>query len=151
MAFTHHKYHILTSYYCVNFAIMETSMIRIFLLLVLVVIIISSCGMSLPATTTTTVPATVPTTTQTITTPTAQQPTVTVVNELVVTMRAMNMEQTICVGAQIGKERVPQIVQSGALPNATEVAIITQCVTASMPLINGMYTPTPGNHSINTP
>jgi hypothetical protein len=31
------------------------------------------------------------------------------------------------------------------------VAIITQCVTASMPLINGMYTPTPGNNSINTP
>ena len=121
-------------------------MIRIFLLLVLVVIISSSCGLSLPATTTT-----VPTTTQTITTPTAQQPTAIIKNDLIVTMRAMNMEQTICVGAQIGKERIPQIVQSRAHPNATEVSIITQCVTASMPLINGMYTPTPGNHSINTP
>ena len=127
-------------------------MIRIFLLLVLVVIFSNSCGMSPPATSiNSTVPATIPTTTQTITTPTAQQPTATIKNDLVVTMRAMNMEQTICVGAQIGKERIPQIVQSRAHPNATEVAIITQCVTASMPLINGMYTPTPSNRSINTP
>lgn len=119
-------------------------MIRIFLFLALVASISSSCRMSLPTTlTNTTVPATVPTTTQTITTPTAQQPTATVINALVLTMRAMNMEQKICVGAQIGKKRVPQIVQSGELPNATEVAIITQCATASMPLINGMYTPTP--------
>jgi len=125
-------------------------MIRIFLLLALVVIFSNSCGLSLPATTTT-VPATIPTTTQTISTPTAQQPTATIKNDLIVTMHAMNMEQTICVGAQIGKERIPQIVQSRAHPNATEVSIIKQCVTASMPLINGMYTPTPGNHSINTP
>ena len=134
-------------------------MIRFFLLLALVVISSSSCGMSLPATTTntttqspvtdtptnTTAPATITTTAQTITTPTAQQPTVTVINELVATMRAMNMEQKICVGGQIGKERVPQIVQSGEIPNATEVAIITQCATASMPLINGMNNPAPAN------
>ena len=139
-------------------------MIRFFLLLALVVISSSSCGMSLPATTTntttqspvtdtptnTTAPVTVTTTAQTITTPTAQQPTVTVINELVATMRAMNMEQKICVGVQIGKERVPQIVQSGEIPNATEVAIITQCATASMPLINGMPTPMPGN-TLNQP
>jgi hypothetical protein len=134
-------------------------MIRFFLFLALVVISSSSCGMSLPATTTntttqspatdtptnTTAPVTVTTTAQTITTPTAQQPTVTVINELVATMRAMNMEQKICVGGQIGKERVPQIVQSGEIPNATEVAIITQCATASMPLINGMNNPAPAN------
>lgn len=134
-------------------------MIRFFLLLALVVISSSSCGMSLPATTTntttqspvtdtptnTTAPVTVTTTAQTITTSTAQQPTVTVINELVATMRAMNMEQKICVGVQIGKERVPQIVQSGEIPNATEVAIITQCATASMPLINGMNNPAPAN------
>ena len=133
-------------------------MIRTFLLWAVVAFISSSCGMSLPATTTNTttqspatdtpntaVPATVTTTAQPITTPTAQQPTVTVINELVATMRAMNMEQKICVGVQIGKERVPQIVKSGEIPNATEVAIITQCATASMPLINGMNNPAPAN------
>lgn len=133
-------------------------MIRIFLLWAVVALISSSCGMSLPATTTNTttqspatdtpntaVPATVTTTAQTIITPTAQQPTATVINELVATMRAMNMEQKICVGGQIGKERVPQIVQSGEIPNATEMAIITQCATASMPLINGTNNPAPAN------
>ena len=132
-------------------------MIRIFLLLALVVIS-SSCGMSPTATTTNTttqspatdtpntaVPATVTTTAQPITTPTAQQPTVTVINELVATMRAMNMEQKICVGGQIGKERVPQIMQAKTTANATEVAVINRCATASMPLINGANNPAPAN------
>ena len=134
-------------------------MIRIFLLLALVVISSSSCGMSLPVTTTntttqspvtdtptnTTAPVTVTTTAQTITTSTAQQPTVTVINELVATMRAMNMEQKICVGGQIGKERVPQIMQAKTTANATEVAVINRCATASMPLINGANNPAPAN------
>ena len=134
-------------------------MIRIFLLLALVVISSSSCGMSLPVTTTntttqspvtdtptnTTAPTTITTTAQTITTPTAQQPTVTVINELVATMRAMNMEQKICVGGQIGKERVPQIMQAKTTANATEVAVINRCATASMPLINGANNPAPAN------
>ncbi|MCX6016411.1 MAG: hypothetical protein NT020_12630 [Chloroflexales bacterium] len=134
-------------------------MIRFFLLLALVVISSNSCGMSLPVTTTntttqspvsdtptnTTAPAIITTTAQTITTPTAQQPTVTVINELVATMRAMNMEQKICVGGQIGKERVPQIMQAKTTANATEVAVINRCATASMPLINGANNPAPAN------
>ena len=134
-------------------------MIRFLLLLALVVISSNSCGISLPVTTTntttqspvtdtptnTTAPAIITTTAQTITTPTAQQPTVTVINELVATMRAMNMEQKICVGGQIGKERVPQIMQAKTTANATEVAVINRCATASMPLINGANNPAPAN------
>ncbi len=134
-------------------------MIRFLLLLALVVISSNSCGISLPVTTTntttqspvtdtptnTTAPAIITTTAQTLTTPTAQQPTVTVINELVATMRAMNMEQKICVGGQIGKERVPQIMQAKTTANATEVAVINRCATASMPLINGANNPAPAN------
>lgn len=140
-------------------------MVRICLLFALITIIMSSCGTARPVATTnsTALPQTRDTPTnnneqapitktiQMVNTPTIQQPTATTNKELVATMIAMNMEQKICVGAQIGKERVPQIVQSGALPNATEVTIITRCATTSMPLINGMYTPTPGNNAINTP
>ena len=124
-------------------------MVRMYLLLILFTITTSGCNFALPSAMTNATPSTnnrqasITETIRAINTPTATQPTVTVTNALVVTMRALNMEQKICVGAQIGKERVPQIVQSGEMPNATEVAIITQCATASMPLINGMYTPTP--------
>lgn len=130
-------------------------MVRLYVWLVLVTFITCSCSTSRPMVTTdrTALPAATPTniTINASVTPQAQinnpppTPTTTIENELVATMMAMSMEQKICVGGQIGKERVPQIMQDKATANATEVAVINRCATASMPLINGANNPAPAN------
>ncbi len=130
-------------------------MIRLYVWLALITLITCSCSTSRPMDTAedTALPINTPTniTINASVTPQAQisdappTPTAIIENELVATMMAMSMEQKICVGGQIGKERVPQIMQAKATANATEVAVINRCATASMPLINGMNNPAPAN------
>jgi len=135
--------------------ILEKFMFRLYVWLVMVAFITSSCSTARPMDTAedTALPINTPTniTINASVTPQAQisdappTPTAAIENELVATMMAMSMEQKICVGGQIGKERVPQIMQANPTANATEVAVINRCATASMPLINGMSNPAPAN------
>lgn len=129
-------------------------MIRVYVWLALIASITCSCSTPPPTATIAATALTTATPTDisinASVTPQAQinnpPPTPTTPNELIATMMAMTMEQKICVGGQIGKQRVPQIIQTTATANPTEVAIISRCATASMPLINGISNPAPANN-----